>query len=76
MNRPELSSKTHSRGAPMLLCLLRFGQGIGIGGEWGGAALLAVESAPAHRRAWFGMFPQLGAPSRVGAGNLMVERSL
>ncbi len=46
--------------APLLLCLLRFGQGIGLGGEWGGAALLATESAPANRRAWFGMFPQLG----------------
>lgn len=48
--------------APLLLCLLRFGQGIGLGGEWGGAALLAVENAPEGRRAWFGMFPQLGAP--------------
>jgi metabolite-proton symporter len=48
--------------APVLLCLLRFGQGLGLGGEWGGAALLAVENAPAGRRAWFGMFPQLGAP--------------
>ncbi len=46
--------------APVLLCVLRFGQGIGLGGEWGGAALLAVENAPAGRRAWFGMFPQLG----------------
>ena len=46
--------------APLLLCLLRLGQGIGLGGEWGGAALLATESAPAGRRAWFGMFPQLG----------------
>ncbi len=46
--------------APVLLCLLRLGQGIGLGGEWGGAALLAVENAPAGRRAWFGMFPQLG----------------
>ena len=46
--------------APLLLCLLRVAQGIGLGGEWGGAALLATESAPAHRRAWFGMFPQLG----------------
>jgi metabolite-proton symporter len=46
--------------APVLLCILRFGQGIGLGGEWGGAALLATESAPQHRRAWFGMFPQLG----------------
>lgn len=48
--------------APLLLCLLRFGQGIGLGGEWGGAALLATENAPPGRRAWFGMFPQLGAP--------------
>ena len=48
--------------APALLCLLRFGQGIGLGGEWGGAALLAAEYAPAHRRGWFGMFPQLGPP--------------
>ncbi|MCB8880987.1 MHS family MFS transporter [Acidisoma cellulosilytica] len=46
--------------APLLLCLLRLGQGIGLGGEWGGAALLATESAPAGKRAWYGMFPQLG----------------
>lgn len=46
--------------APILLCLLRFGQGIGLGGEWGGAALLATEYAPAGKRGWFGMFPQLG----------------
>ncbi|PRY17457.1 MFS transporter [Kineococcus rhizosphaerae] len=48
--------------APVLLCVLRFGQGFGLGGEWGGAALLATENAPAHRRALYGMFPQLGAP--------------
>jgi metabolite-proton symporter len=48
--------------APWLLCLLRFGQGVGLGGEWGGAALLATENAPIGRRAWFGMFPQLGPP--------------
>ena len=46
--------------APAMLCLLRFGQGIGLGGEWGGAALLAAEYAPQGRRGWFGMFPQLG----------------
>lgn len=46
--------------APLLLCLLRLGQGIGLGGEWGGAALLATENAPPGKRAWFGMFPQLG----------------
>lgn len=49
-------------GAPLLLALCRFGQGLGLGGEWGGAVLLATENAPAHRRGWFGMFPQLGAP--------------
>lgn len=48
--------------APVLLCLLRFGQGIGLGGEWGGAALLATENAPKGKRGWFGMFPQLGPP--------------
>lgn len=48
--------------APMLLALCRFGQGLGLGGEWGGAVLLATENAPEGRRAWYGMFPQLGAP--------------
>ena len=48
--------------APVLLCLLRFGQGIGLGGEWGGAALLATENAKAGKRGWYGMFPQLGPP--------------
>ena len=46
--------------APVLLCVLRFAQGLGLGGEWGGAALLATENAPKNKRAWFGMFPQLG----------------
>jgi metabolite-proton symporter len=48
--------------APLLLALCRFGQGFGLGGEWGGAVLLAVENAPPGKRAWYGMFPQLGAP--------------
>lgn len=48
--------------APMLLALCRFGQGLGLGGEWGGAVLLAIENAPPDKRAWYGMFPQLGAP--------------
>ena len=48
--------------APVLLAVCRFGQGLGLGGEWGGAMLLAVENAPPGRRAWYGMFPQLGAP--------------
>ena len=48
--------------APLLLALCRFGQGLGLGGEWGGAVLLAVENAPPNKRALYGMFPQLGAP--------------
>ena len=48
--------------APALLALCRLGQGLGLGGEWGGAVLLATENAPASKRAWYGMFPQLGAP--------------
>lgn len=55
--------------APLLLCVLRFGQGLGLGGEWGGAALLAVENAPPGWRARFGMFPQLGAPVGFLAAN-------
>ncbi|OFW36298.1 MAG: MFS transporter, partial [Acidobacteria bacterium RIFCSPLOWO2_12_FULL_67_14b] len=48
--------------APLLLAICRFGQGLGLGGEWGGAVLLATENAPPGKRAWYGMFPQLGAP--------------
>jgi MFS family permease len=48
--------------APILLTVCRFGQGLGLGGEWGGAVLLAIENAPPNKRAWYGMFPQLGAP--------------
>ncbi|TYT25205.1 MHS family MFS transporter [Luteimonas viscosa] len=48
--------------APLLLALCRLGQGVGLGGEWGGAVLLATENAPPGKRAWYGMFPQLGAP--------------
>lgn len=55
--------------APLLLCILRFGQGLGLGGEWGGAALLAVENAPQGWRARFGMVPQLGAPLGFLAAN-------
>jgi MFS family permease len=53
----------------LLLCILRVGQGIGLGGEWGGAALLAVENAPPGWRGRFGMFPQLGAPVGFIAAN-------
>jgi MFS family permease len=55
--------------APILLCLLRFGQGFGLGGEWGGAALLAVENAPTGWRGRYGMVPQLGAPIGFIAAN-------
>jgi metabolite-proton symporter len=48
--------------APLLLAICRFGQGLGLGGEWGGAVLLATENAPPHKRSWYAMFPQLGAP--------------
>jgi metabolite-proton symporter len=48
--------------APVLLAVCRLGQGLGLGGEWGGAVLLATENAPPGKRAWYGMFPQLGAP--------------
>jgi metabolite-proton symporter len=54
--------KTIGVTAPLLLALCRFGQGLGLGGEWGGAVLLAIENAPPGKRAWYGMFPQLGAP--------------
>jgi MHS family shikimate/dehydroshikimate transporter-like MFS transporter len=49
--------------APVLLVLLRFAQGIGVGGEWGGAVLMAVESAPKGKRGLFGAFPQMGVPA-------------
>ncbi|MFW1950051.1 MFS transporter [Acinetobacter bereziniae] len=67
--------------APLLLALCRLGQGLGLGGEWSGAILLATENAPEGKRAWYGMFPQLGAPigfilatgSFLGLGALMSE---
>ena len=65
--------------APVLLAACRFGQGIGLGGEWGGALLLAVENATAKTRAWYGMFPQLGAPAGLftsGAVFLLLTRVL
>ncbi|MBT0730616.1 MFS transporter [Rosenbergiella nectarea] len=56
------SYQTIGVAAPLLLALARFGQGLGLGGEWGGAALLATENAPTKKRALYGSFPQLGAP--------------
>jgi metabolite-proton symporter len=59
--------------APLLLALCRFGQGFGLGGEWGGAVLLATENAPPGKRAWYGMFPQLGAPiGFIGSGGIFL----
>ena len=49
--------------APMLLVVLRFAQGIGVGGEWGGAVLMSVEHAPKGRRGFFGAWPQMGVPA-------------
>lgn len=49
--------------APVLLVALRFTQGLGLGGEWGGAVLMAVEHAPEGRRGFYGSLPQLGVPA-------------
>lgn len=48
--------------APLALCLLRLAQGFGLGGEWAGAVLIAVERTPRDKRGWYGAIPQLGAP--------------
>lgn len=57
--------------APAILVLLRFCQGVGLGGEWSGAALLATENAPPGKRALYGTFPQLGAPLGFILSNLL-----
>ena len=54
--------------APILLVVLRFAQGFGVGGEWGGAALMAVEHAPEHRRGFYGAWPQVGVPAGLVLG--------
>lgn len=56
--------------AAVLLFLCRAGQGIGLGGEWGGAALIALENAPKGKRALYAMFPQLGAAAGLLLANL------
>ena len=58
-------------GAPLLLVLLRFAQGLAVGGQWGGAALLCTESAPPGRKGFYGSFPQLGVPAGVVLANLV-----
>ncbi|WP_367127783.1 MFS transporter [Saccharothrix sp. HUAS TT1] len=57
--------------APILLVALRFVQGLGVGGEWGGAVLVAVEHAPRARRGFYGSFPQMGVPAGVILSNLV-----
>jgi MFS family permease len=56
--------------APLMLVLLRFAQGLAIGGQWGGAMLLVTESAPPDKRGWYGAYAQAGAPIGVILANL------
>jgi metabolite-proton symporter len=56
--------------APILLTVLRLVQGFAVGGEWGGATLMAVEHAPPGRRGFYGAFPQMGAPAGVGLATI------
>ncbi|MEV4032321.1 MFS transporter [Streptomyces umbrinus] len=56
--------------APILLVTLRFVQGLGVGGEWGGAVLMAVEHAPDRKKAFYGSFPQMGVPGGLIVANL------
>lgn len=65
--------------APILLSVLRFAQGLAIGGQWGGAMLLVTESAPADKRGYYGAFAQAGAPVGVILANLafiLISRSV
>jgi MHS family shikimate/dehydroshikimate transporter-like MFS transporter len=64
------TAETIGAAAPILLVLLRFVQGIGLGGEWGAAAVMAVEHAPPHRRGFFGSWPQVGVPAGMLTANL------
>jgi len=57
--------------APLLLIVLRFAQGLAVGGQWGGAALLAIESAPPGKRGFYGSFAQMGVPAGVVMANLI-----
>jgi MFS transporter, MHS family, shikimate and dehydroshikimate transport protein len=57
--------------APILLVILRFVQGLGVGGEWGGAVLMAVEHSPPERRGFFGSWPQMGVPAGLILSNLI-----
>ncbi|HEX8136627.1 MAG TPA: MFS transporter [Pyrinomonadaceae bacterium] len=57
--------------APILLVTMRFAQGFGIGGEWGGAVLMAIEHAPSHRRGFYGSWPQMGVPLGLFLSNVV-----
>jgi MFS family permease len=57
--------------SPLLLILLRFIQGIAVGGQWGGAVLIAIESAPPRQRGFYGSFAQMGVPAGVVLANLI-----
>ena len=57
--------------SPVILIVLRFLQGLAVGGQWGGAALIAIENAPAHRKGFFGSFAQMGVPAGVVLANLV-----
>jgi MHS family shikimate/dehydroshikimate transporter-like MFS transporter len=59
--------------APILLVVLRFAQGIGVGGEWGGAVLMSTEHAPKHRRGFFGSWPQMGVPAGLLLSTLVFK---
>ena len=57
--------------APVILIVLRFLQGLAVGGQWGGAALLAIENAPVQKRGFYGSFAQMGVPAGVITANLI-----
>ncbi len=65
------SYETIGIAAPILLVLLRFVQGLGVGGEWGGAVLMAVEHSPPERRGFYGSWPQMGVPAGLILSNLV-----
>jgi len=60
--------------APILLVLLRVAQGFGVGGEWGGAVLMAVEHAPAGKRGFYGSWPQVGVPAGLLLSTLVFRQ--
>src|SRR5262245_30652576 len=57
--------------APVLLVVLRLAQGVGVGGEWGGAVLMSIEHAPRNRRSLYGCLPQLGLPTGIFVSQLV-----